>query len=251
MLVGVKDRNLILAFDVSEEAFREIPLPECVSNVKPMSSTSLLKYGQSIAAMTFDCEGEAKQTLWVMKEYGVAMSWTNVFMQVAESLPIVLFFRQDEEQMLAWEKGWIASVDIKNKHSEIFGVRAIDSHREMDSVLGYPAIDGFVESLVLLDNSNACGDDENPREDARYGDSNEKGSHEDDASSIDDDLDDSDEDIAHFWDVNACDEDPQEDANSVDGDSTEKGSHEDEASSIFDYLDDSDEDIAPLKCNIC
>ncbi|OMO82740.1 hypothetical protein COLO4_22868 [Corchorus olitorius] len=48
---GDKDRNLILAFDVSEEVFREIPLPECLSNdPKKLEYTDLLKYGQSIAA---------------------------------------------------------------------------------------------------------------------------------------------------------------------------------------------------------
>ncbi|OMO99425.1 hypothetical protein COLO4_13285 [Corchorus olitorius] len=170
MLARDKDRNLILAFDVSEEVFREIPLPECVSNGKPMWLTRLLKYGQSIAAitvdcrgetMTVDCGGEVKKALWVMKEYGVAMSWTNVFMEVAESVPRVLFLRQNEEQMFVVLKdGWIASADIKKKHFEIFGVRSDDEYA------GYPAIDGFVESLVLLDNGNACCDGD-PQEDAR------------------------------------------------------------------------------------
>ncbi|OMO90710.1 Ovarian tumor, otubain [Corchorus capsularis] len=165
-----KDRNLILAFDVSEEVFREIPLPECLSNVKPMSFIRLPKYGQSIAAMTSehsDSIQEVKQTLWVMKEYGVAMSWTRVFMEVAERVPRVLFLRQYEEQMfVVWEEGsivsleerWIASFDIKNKHSENSGVKSVDH------ILAYPTIDGFVESLVLLDNNNACWED--PQKDA-------------------------------------------------------------------------------------
>ncbi|OMP01088.1 Ovarian tumor, otubain [Corchorus olitorius] len=121
-----KDRNLILAFDVSDQVFREIPLPECLSNVKPMSLIRLLKYGQSIAALTWDWDLRDANIkveqihMWVMKEYGVAMSWT--FMEVAESVQRVLFFRHDEEQMFVpLEGGWIASVDIKNNHSEIFG----------------------------------------------------------------------------------------------------------------------------------
>ncbi|OMO57656.1 hypothetical protein COLO4_35208 [Corchorus olitorius] len=89
------------------------------------------------------------------------MSWTKVFGEVAESVPRVLCFRQDEEQVFATvEERWIASVDIKRMDAEFFGVRAVDSF------IGYPVIDGFVESLVLLDKPNACRDvdacDEDP-----------------------------------------------------------------------------------------
>ncbi|OMO97145.1 hypothetical protein COLO4_14844 [Corchorus olitorius] len=135
---------------------------------------------------------EVKQNhLWVMKEYGVAMSWTKVFTEVAKSVPRVLFFREDEEQVFVTvEGGWVASLDIKNKSAEVLGVRAVDSLK------GYPVIDGFVESLVLLDKANACLDvdasDEDPQEDAKSVDgSNEKGALEVDASSVDDDFDES------------------------------------------------------------
>ncbi|OMP04970.1 hypothetical protein COLO4_09166 [Corchorus olitorius] len=216
MLAAEKDINLILAFDVSEEVFsREIPLPECLSNgpIK-LESTHLLKYGQSIAAMTWDWDWDRRDHynkpvkqihLWVMKEYGVAMSWTKVFTEVAKSVPRVLFFRQGEEEQVfvTLEGGWIASLDIKKKHSESLGVKSFEY------ITAYPVIDGFVESLVLLDNSNAC------------------------------------------WDVNVCDEidDPQ----SVDGDSSDKGApDQDNATSVDDdsdyssYADDdSDENVAP------
>ncbi|OMO97108.1 hypothetical protein COLO4_14880 [Corchorus olitorius] len=153
-----RGRNLILAFDVSEEEVsREIPLPECLSNgYMKLMSTELLKYGQSIAAMTWDWDGmdgnkKVKQIhLWVMKEYGVAMSWTKVFTEVAQLVPRVLFFRQHKERVfVTLDGGLIASLDYKKKHVEVFGDKSVESLR------GYPVVDGFVESLVLLDKANA------------------------------------------------------------------------------------------------
>ncbi|OMO57642.1 hypothetical protein COLO4_35211 [Corchorus olitorius] len=159
---GDRDRNLILAFDVFEEAFREIPLPDSLSN-DPMKLmwTELLRYGQSIAAMTWEWnswngnEGVKQIHLWVMKEYGVAMSWTKVLTEVAKRVPRVLFFRKDEEVFVTREDGWIASLDIKSQHSEVFGVQSVES-LTVESLTGYPVVDSFVESLVLLDKSNAC-----------------------------------------------------------------------------------------------
>ncbi|OMO66208.1 hypothetical protein CCACVL1_21266 [Corchorus capsularis] len=113
---GRRKRNLILAFDVSVQVFSDIPLPDHLSNAihRPgqlrtgrlqysqscMASFELLKYRESsIATMTsWDWDPNLIE-LWVMKEYGVATSWTKLFTIVkGESVGRVLFFRQDEEQ---------------------------------------------------------------------------------------------------------------------------------------------------------
>ncbi|OMP03554.1 hypothetical protein COLO4_10347 [Corchorus olitorius] len=105
------NRNLVLAFDVSEEVFSEIPFPDCLTNDDTMTlaRTQLLEYGQSsIAAMTCDYE-DGEMRLWVMKEYGVETSWT------------------------------------KNAHIEDFGFQS------GESLDGYHVVNTSMESLVLLD----------------------------------------------------------------------------------------------------
>ncbi|OMP03637.1 f-box family protein [Corchorus olitorius] len=86
--------------------------------------------------------------LWVMKEYGVAASWTKVWVEAEACVPTrVLCFRQDEQVLVITPSGRIASLDIKTKHSQVFGVKLNNSLVIDDFVL----VDSFVESLVLLD----------------------------------------------------------------------------------------------------
>ncbi|OMO97109.1 hypothetical protein COLO4_14881 [Corchorus olitorius] len=153
-----RSRNIVLlAFDVSEEVFSEIPLPDHFSNASILR-VQLLKYRQSsIATMTWECERKRRSQihwerrsqihLWVMKEYGVATSWTKVLTstEAGESVARVLFFRQDEQVFVRMQGGWIASLDIKTKHSKGFGVHSVPSLEE------YLVVDSYVESLVLLD----------------------------------------------------------------------------------------------------
>ncbi|OMP04969.1 hypothetical protein COLO4_09165 [Corchorus olitorius] len=181
-----RNRNLILAFDMSEEVFRDIPLPDCWSKNDPVeqkmwSHRKLLKYGQSIAAVTWEGDDWGRNeivTLWVMKEYGVAMSWTKILTEAGERVPRVLFFRKDEEVFLTIKDGWIASLDIKNQHSVVFVVHSYESR-----IVYYPVVDSFVESLVLLDKGNASWDVILTHEDPSAED--EKGAPRDDASSVD------------------------------------------------------------------
>ncbi|OMP03623.1 hypothetical protein COLO4_10293 [Corchorus olitorius] len=153
-------RDLILAFDVSEEVFSEIPLPHHFSNASSLRAR-LLKYRESsIATMTWESDGiKGTQTdLWVMKEYGVATSWTKVWAEAEALAPTrVLFFRQEYEQVFVLKPhGWIASLDISTNHSKVFGVHSDNSLTIDDFVI----VDSFVESLVLLDKccSNARWD---------------------------------------------------------------------------------------------
>ncbi|OMP04956.1 hypothetical protein COLO4_09169 [Corchorus olitorius] len=135
-------RNLILAFDVSEQVFSEIPLPDPLSDAFSPPA-QLLTYGQSSIAITTRESWYSSIHLWVMKEYGVATSWTKVLtMEAAERVERVLLFRQDEQVFVLREDESIASLDIKTKHYEVLGVRAPED---------YLVVDSYVDSLVLLD----------------------------------------------------------------------------------------------------
>ncbi|OMO71577.1 hypothetical protein COLO4_28176 [Corchorus olitorius] len=141
-----KVRNLVLAFDVSKEVFSEMALPEYLNNdYMRLVDTEILIYGQSsIAVMT---NNRPKIHLWVMKEYGVASSWTKVLVGGGGRVARVLFFRTEEEVFLITEAGWIASLDITSQHLENVG----DGVTLIRTWIRYPVVDSFVESLVLLD----------------------------------------------------------------------------------------------------
>ncbi|OMO71571.1 hypothetical protein COLO4_28170 [Corchorus olitorius] len=93
---GDQVRNVVLAFDVCREVFREMALRGYLSNDHMrLVDSEILIYGQSsIAIMTND---RPKIHLWVMKEYGVASSWTKVLVGGGGRVPRVLFFRKEEE----------------------------------------------------------------------------------------------------------------------------------------------------------
>ncbi|OMO97116.1 hypothetical protein COLO4_14879 [Corchorus olitorius] len=134
----------VLAFDVSEQVFSEIPLPDHLSNAS-FPRAQLLTYRQSsIATMTWEWEPSLIE-LWVMKEYGVATSWTKVFTEKREIVARVLFLRQDEQVFVTIKGGLISSIDIKSKHFEDFGVESVHSLEY------FLVVDSYVESLVLLD----------------------------------------------------------------------------------------------------
>ncbi|OMP03627.1 hypothetical protein COLO4_10297 [Corchorus olitorius] len=135
-------RSLILAFDVSEQVFNEIPLPDPLSD-EYSRPAQLLTYGQSSIAITTKESWPSSIHLWVMKEYGVATSWTKVLTkEAAESVGKVLLFKQDEQVFVVRNDKSIASLDIKTKHYEVLGVQAPEE---------YLFVDSYVESLVLLD----------------------------------------------------------------------------------------------------
>nr|POE99524.1 f-box/kelch-repeat protein [Quercus suber] len=92
------DNNLqhfVLAFDLGNEVFREILLPELpdyTSKFAGLLSVSVSTYGNSIALFQNGYFSLVKgcQTgdfyLWVVEEYGVALSWTKV-LKIVEGLP--------------------------------------------------------------------------------------------------------------------------------------------------------------------
>ncbi|GFS45522.1 hypothetical protein Acr_00g0096550 [Actinidia rufa] len=74
-------RNLIVLFDMSREVFREMPVPESVYCMDgSMTETSLVAFRESISLIKLWAYGDDPHcTVWVMKDYGVAESWSKQF----------------------------------------------------------------------------------------------------------------------------------------------------------------------------
>ncbi|XP_050223162.1 F-box protein CPR1-like [Mercurialis annua] len=75
--------NIILAFDLSTEKFREVPSPKVeIEGVKILKK--VMELGGCLS-LTYDCHHRSRQNnwlygdIWIMKKYGVESSWTRLF----------------------------------------------------------------------------------------------------------------------------------------------------------------------------
>ncbi|KAI8558421.1 hypothetical protein RHMOL_Rhmol04G0091800 [Rhododendron molle] len=76
--VGGGVRNLIMLFNMASESFSEFKLPPTLA-CQPPPSLSIKTFGQSMAVLCSGPRDSGHCCIWVMKEYGVAESWTKLF----------------------------------------------------------------------------------------------------------------------------------------------------------------------------
>nr|XP_023873345.1 F-box protein At3g07870-like [Quercus suber]POE84727.1 f-box protein [Quercus suber] len=146
-----KAHHFVLVFDLGDEVFREILLPE---ELPPYTHDGFLSayvsiYGNSIA-LFHDDYISLRLNIWVMKHYGVASSWTKTL-----SLPMIyqggfastnytpkaVGFTWNGRIVLEMDGGHLMSQDLKTQ--EIKDLKLIGYN--------YNFVDAYVESLVLLD----------------------------------------------------------------------------------------------------
>jgi F-box interacting protein len=137
------DNNLhcfILVFDLGNEVFHEIVLPEILDFT---GCASISVYGNSIAFFHMKFLSISyRQIIWVMKEYGVASSWTKVLTIHNNQVPgYAIGFRRNGEVLLNTKKCQYASLDLENQKMKDL---RISSH-------GFTLVGSYVESLVFLD----------------------------------------------------------------------------------------------------
>ena len=145
-------RNFVLVFDLGEEVFHKILLPE-VPGHRGLISGSVSVYRNSIALFQKD---NGFLHVWAMKEYGVVSSWTKLFrlplldqnfFGANDSIRRALGFRRNGEVILKLNGGRLISVDLETPEDP--DTREIKDLR----IMGYDEtiVDYYVESLVLLD----------------------------------------------------------------------------------------------------
>ncbi|KAL4606998.1 hypothetical protein ACB092_09G143700 [Castanea dentata] len=150
-----RDYNFILSFDVDDERFREILLPpnyldgvcgqvECLTVFK--GSLALIVFGKTLP------EGSDLCHLWVMKDYGVAESWTR------KSLPI---------ENVAQFFGCTVNGELLIEKFNHCNILSFEPESLSEEILRIPELGcmiytaDFVESLVLLDGVNISSQYEN------------------------------------------------------------------------------------------
>ena len=136
------DKQFALVFDLGDEVFREILLPE----FPRLLWISLSVYGNSIAGfiITVGIDQKVQINIWVMKEYGVASSWTPFLTADFEFRGAVLRpigFRRNGDALFVFGEGKLVSWNPESK--EFKYLRMIGGHGTF--------IDSYIESLVFLD----------------------------------------------------------------------------------------------------
>ncbi|XP_059663823.1 F-box protein CPR1-like [Cornus florida] len=113
-----ENRYLILSFDMASEVFGEMVLPGCVANGIGLQM-SISVFGESLSLFEYDSFGGC--SIWVMKEYGIAESWTKLF-SFKSYIRKVLGFRKNGEIVAAKSYINLVSFDPKSKQEVNLGM---------------------------------------------------------------------------------------------------------------------------------
>jgi F-box interacting protein len=160
---GDQFRYFVLVFDLGDEVFREIPLTELQlgSGVRfrynPEEDWIQLSavYGNSIALFhaTYFHATYDFLDIWVMKEYGVASSWTKVLTFTEHNprvdLPFPLGFRRNSQLVLQLQNLKLISLDLGKQNGKDLEDQNVKDLGISASL--YTFVGSYVESLVLLD----------------------------------------------------------------------------------------------------
>ncbi|KAK3021077.1 hypothetical protein RJ639_046098 [Escallonia herrerae] len=134
-------RNLIVRFDIRNEVFGEMVLPDDLCG-ELVSNLSVAVRGESLAMLKYNKE-IGTCCVWVMKEYGVAGSWTKLFtIDLPGMLRRTIGFRKNGEVMLSLISNELVSYDPNKKEIKYLGVQG--------NIRSF-YVDTYMESLALLE----------------------------------------------------------------------------------------------------
>ncbi|KAG5545087.1 hypothetical protein RHGRI_017524 [Rhododendron griersonianum] len=114
-------RNTILSFNMSEEFFREILVPESITN--DGCRMILVVFKESLCLIQQCVYGaEPHCVVWIMKEYGVPTSWSRLFrIDLSGGLRRPLGLRENGEVIFATHDGNLVSCDHQSRRITYLG----------------------------------------------------------------------------------------------------------------------------------
>ncbi|KAK4253326.1 hypothetical protein QN277_010649 [Acacia crassicarpa] len=134
--------NIILTFDVAEETFGELTLPQQLR--ESTTELSILQGGDSLCVLhAFYVEDDCFFSIWVMKEYGVVGSWNEVYCwdsHLYQGITNVLALCADGKVVLLLYSG---DVVLLNPVTEV--VKSLTGQKWF-----YAFVGSYVESLVFI-----------------------------------------------------------------------------------------------------
>ncbi|RXH72705.1 hypothetical protein DVH24_012389 [Malus domestica] len=154
------DQFVIVSFDMLTESFGEVEMPEPLRNPPGPPPSPIISVHEEDSLALLEADWDLTRsgvevwhlTLWVMQQYGMVDSWTNLTVTLHEpdSCPIPIGSKSNGEQVFSMTTksgcARLLTVDFKTKRVRYSGV---------EEGWKYNSMDPFVESLVLLGQSNA------------------------------------------------------------------------------------------------
>ncbi|XP_011082973.1 F-box/kelch-repeat protein At3g23880-like [Sesamum indicum] len=115
--------NLIIVFDMSEEVFEELPLPDILTNELPFNLNAAV-LDQSLAIYQCDARSWSKScSIWVMKKYGDVASWSKLLhINVQEGFGAILGVRSNGDILLTARNGGLVAYNQDTKATKELGI---------------------------------------------------------------------------------------------------------------------------------
>jgi F-box interacting protein len=145
-------RNVIVAFDMGDEVFREIEVPNCFVGKLYLNMTVAVRDGLLCLVPFNEHEQEQSFSIWIMKEYGIGESWTKLFdIDISQGLKRVVAFRKNGEVVVTDRNGELLSYEPNIQQVTQLGFRKYSfSGTKNGFVERWFFLDKYLESLVLL-----------------------------------------------------------------------------------------------------
>lgn len=136
---NVEEADLIVAFDLTVERFREVPLPECTEERFHIDVGVL--GGCVCMIATYQ---DVRIDVWVMREYGVKKSWAKLF-SVAQADEVVgsfkylrplVYSKTDGEVLLELDNQRLVWYDLRGKRVKNVSVAGLPNSFEAEICVG-------------------------------------------------------------------------------------------------------------------
>ncbi|CDP14709.1 unnamed protein product [Coffea canephora] len=151
--------SLILGFDMDNEVFNEIMLPDDLAH-ELATNLCISVYKGSLAVIKYPrWEDNGSCSVWVMEDYGVWESWTQLYaIDLVQGMEKVVGFRKNGDVFVAKESKGLVLYNPKTGFTEDLGIWG--STRSF-------YIYNFEETLILFERQNAVVEEEEEFGDAR------------------------------------------------------------------------------------
>ncbi|KAI8551283.1 hypothetical protein RHMOL_Rhmol06G0173400 [Rhododendron molle] len=143
----------VVVFDLGGEVFGEVELPGSLVHEFP-SNMMVSVMDECLSVLVYDKRAYSKQcTVWVMKEYGVAESWSKQYeIDLDGRLVLVLGLRKNGEMLLVMGK------ELVSYNPESEGIKKLGVSGCKDSFW----FGDYTESLVLLGGADSVNGEAEP-----------------------------------------------------------------------------------------
>lgn len=150
-------RNVIVAFDMVDEVFHEIPVPDCFVGKLYLNMTVAVLDGLLCLVPFNERMEEQSFSIWIMKEYGIGESWTKLFnIHISQGLKRVVAFRKNGEVLVTDRNGELLSYEPHIKRVTQLGFLSLPEESETRTMYceSWFYLDKYGESLILLNAKN-------------------------------------------------------------------------------------------------